>query len=268
MNHKEYLLLIQEVNRLRAEVHLFNNEEIPESALDDLKHKITQYEEENPDKISPDSPNYTIAGGVLEGFQKFSHPRRVLSLNDLFSLDEVRDWEKRWKDYLFSLPPEQDTDSVKEARTHISPTTSITQQKEEFSRHLITQYIVEPKLDGMALILHYQEGKLVRAVTRGDSRVGEDVTANALLVSEIPKQVSSLEKIEVRGELIMSKKDFENLNQSIREGKKKGKMGKTGSEAVFANPRNAVAGTIRNLDQSIIADRPMSFIAYGLFVEK
>lgn len=266
MNHKEYLKLVQEVNRLRNEVHLFNNEEISESALDDLKHKITEYEKNNPELISTDSPNYTIAGDVLDGFAKFTHPRRVLSLNDLFSLQEVQDWERRWKDYMFSLPLSQDTELAARARRHVDPTNSITQQKESFAKHLTMDYVAEPKLDGMALILHYTNGMLHKAVTRGDSRVGEDVTENIKLIPGIPKEISERSAVEVRGELIMSKQDFVRLNEEIAQGKKKGKMGKTGPEAVFANPRNAVAGTIRNLDQSIIVERPMSFVAYGLFI--
>jgi DNA ligase (NAD+) len=269
LTHAEYLKLVQEVNRLRNEVHLFNNEEISESALDDLKHQITTYENTHPDSVSPDSPNSVVSGGVLEGFSKYTHPRRVLSLNDLFSLEEGADWEKKWKDYLFSLWQE---DTTKQQVLDIYPTITIdieqkvTQQKEEFAAQISEQYIAEPKLDGMALILHYQDGVLARAVTRGDSRIGEDVTANVRLISSIPKSIPDTRTIEVRGELIMSLSDFVALNDAIRNNKKKGKMGKTGEEAVFANPRNAVAGTIRNLDQSIITDRPMSFVAYGLFV--
>lgn len=263
MDHTEYLRLVEEVNRLRTATHLFNTEEIPESALDDLKHKITQYEESNPNEISKNSPNYTIAGGILSGFSKFIHERRVLSLNDLFSFEELIDWQNRWQDYLFSL---KDTPAIKALNINFSELTgSLTEQKKQFRKLLNLPYIAEPKLDGMALILHYEGGILANAVTRGDSRIGENVTDNIRLIPAIPYSIPSPHRIEVRGELIMARSDFEALNESITKGEKKGKMGKTGKDAVFANPRNAVAGTIRNLDQSIIRERPMSFIAYGLF---
>jgi DNA ligase (NAD+) len=271
LNYSEYLKLVTEVNRMRNEVNLFNNEEVSEAALDDLKHQITLFETEYPDKIAKDSPNYTVAGGVLEGFKKFTHVRRVLSLNDLFDLEEAKDWEKKWKDYLFSI---QYQIEVKPIVEHIAPsyvlneTQKVTEQKQIFADSLNVEYIAEPKLDGMAFVLHYEQGHLFKAVTRGDSRVGEDVTANALLVQSIPKQIPDTRKIEIRGELIMSKKDFEKLNSDIIAGIKIGVMGKSGSEAIFANPRNAVAGTIRNLDQSIVSERPLNFIAYGLYINE
>lgn len=271
ISHPEYIKRVTEINRLRNEIHLFNNEEISESALDQLKHSITEYENSHPELISPNSPNYTVAGGVLEGFSKFTHTRRVLSLGDLFSLKEVQDWGKKWKDYLFSIQGDPDTQqylkSMNPQNDSLISQDSITEKKRVFAEAIREQYIVEPKLDGMAIVLHYKNGELAKAVTRGDSRVGEDVTANIRLISEIPKTIPDTSDIEIRGELIMSIHDFLQLNTQIAEGKKQGKLGKTGAEAVFANPRNAVAGTIRNLDQSIITERPMHFIAYGLYKE-
>lgn len=269
LSYSEYLSLVTEVNRMRNEVNLFNNEEISEAALDDLKHQITLFETEYPDKIAKDSPNYIVAGGVLEGFQKFTHTRRVLSLNDLFDLSEAEDWQKKWKDFLFGIQYQNDVKPLIEVLAphyKLDENQKVTEQKEVFAKALQVEYIAEPKLDGMAFVLHYKDGQLSKAVTRGDSRVGEDVTANAMLVKSIPKSIPDDRTIEVRGELIMSKADFEQLNQDISAGTKTGVMGKTGEEATFANPRNAVAGTIRNLDQSIVNERPLNFIAYGLFI--
>ena len=97
MTYKEYLILVKEVNRLRNQVHLFSQEEISEAALDDLKHKITIFESNNPTKISPNSPNYVVAGGVAEGFVKFKHTQRMLSLMDIFSLKSCRIGKKNGK---------------------------------------------------------------------------------------------------------------------------------------------------------------------------
>ncbi len=239
MTHQEYLLLVQEVNRLRNEIHMFDNESISEAALDDLKHKITQYEEANPQKISKDSPNYTIAGGVLEKFEKFKHARRMLSLNDIFDLEELQDWQQRYQDYA-------DKEGV-----------VLDQNK--------TTYICEPKIDGLAMSITYNNGELESAATRGDGWNGELVTENIKQIRAIPNTISYKGKLEVRGEVFLTKKDFDDLNQAITAGEKPGKLGKTGEEHTFANPRNAASGTLRQLDSSIVAGRNLSFIAYGAY---
>jgi DNA ligase (NAD+) len=255
LTHPEYLELITEVNRLRNEVHLFNVEEISEAALDDLKHKISEFERENPDQISPNSPNYVVAGGVSEGFEKFTHKRRMLSLTDVFNFEELQDWEKRWVDY-----------AQKEGVGVVATGDKIPDQVQDDSNTF--DYICEPKLDGMAISLHYENGALMTAATRGDGYVGELVTDNVKQIKNIPKKIDYMGKIEVRGEVFMTKKDFENLNADIKSGKKVGKMGQKGENATFANSRNAAAGTIRQLDSRIVSERNLSFVAYNLFVEE
>lgn len=245
MTHEEYIQLIREVNRLRNEVHLFSNEEISEAALDDLKHKVTVYETQHPDKISPNSPNYTIAGGVAAKFEKYKHSRRMLSLNDIFDKEEFTEWEKRWVDYAKKQPIKYEA-----GQTYQKP-----------------KYILEPKIDGLAISLHYDSGKLVAAATRGDGWTGELVTENIKQIASIPRNIDFDGKLEVRGEVFMTKKDFDELNNDITLGKKVGKMGQKGPEAVFANPRNAAAGTLRQLDSRIVAERKLSFIAYGAWIE-
>jgi len=247
MNNSEYLTLVAEVNRLRNEVHLFNVEEISESALDDLKHKITLYEVNNPDKISPNSPNYVVSGGVAKNFVKFKHTRRMLSLNDIFSFEELIDWDKRWKDYF-----KKEVEVAEEVKNFNSESDQV--------------YVCEPKLDGLAISLHYDEGKLVSAATRGDGFVGELVTENIRQIKYIPKEIEFKGKLEVRGEVFLSKQDFEDLNKKITEGQLVGKMGNTGPEAVFANPRNAASGTIRQLNSAIVAERNLSFVAYNAYL--
>jgi DNA ligase (NAD+) len=301
MSYEEYITMVQEVNRLRNEIHLFNNEEISESALDDLKHKITEYETLNPDKISPNSPNYTIAGGVAKGFVKYTHSRRMLSLNDIFDFQELQDWEERWMNYLekkdaasyeklqqkTELFEEQSAQKISQIEkkpdllTEKHSTQDLLEQSSETSNELFAdpekkaeaskdhiKYICEPKIDGLAISLHYSGGKLVTAATRGDGFIGENVTDNVMQIRSIPKEIPYKGSIEVRGEVFLTKPDFEQLNKDISEGKRVGKMGQTGPEAVFANPRNAASGTLRQLDSRIVASRNLSFIAYGVFVER
>ncbi len=236
MTHKEYLQMVEEVNRLRNEVHLFMNEEISEEALDDLKHKITLYESQNPTKISQNSPNYFVAGGVRDGFKKVQHRKRMLSLTDIFNLEELLDWQKKYRNYA-------EKESIQ-----------LTQE----------QYYVEPKIDGLALSLIYENGRLVQAATRGDGTEGEDVLENVKQIKSIPKIIKELRNLEVRGEVFITKSDFNELNQAIIKGEKKGKLGGIGVNAVFANPRNAASGSIRQLDSNVVAERNLSFIAYSL----
>jgi DNA ligase (NAD+) len=240
-SHQEYLQLITKVNQFRNEVHLFSEENISEEALDNLKMQITNWENENPDNIDPNSPNYTIAGGVAEGFVKVQHKRRMLSLNDIFTEHELKEWEERWQKYA-------DQNGIK------------------YTLDQKINYICEPKIDGLAISLHYENGKLKQAVTRGDGFVGEDVTNNILQIQSIPKIIPDLRSLEVRGEVFMTKSDFAELNQKIIDGVLLGKMSKTGPEYVFANPRNVASGTIRQLDSSVVKERRLSFIAYNVYI--
>lgn len=237
MNNNEYLKMVEEVNRLRNEVHLFMNEEISENALDDLKHKITQYELANPDKIVKSSPNYTVAGGVRDGFTKVKHRKRMLSLTDIFDLEELTNWEKRYIKYAESV-------NIK-----LEPN---------------PQYYVEPKIDGLALSLIYKNGELFQAATRGDGTEGEDVMNNVLQIVSIPKSIPEKRNCEVRGEVFLTKSDFKDLNLAIIKGEKTGKTGGKGEDFTFANPRNAASGTLRQLDSNIVKERNLSFIAYYL----
>jgi DNA ligase (NAD+) len=252
MDNQEYRKLIEEVNRLRNEVHLFNVEEISEAALDDLKHRISLYESANPSEISPNSPNYVVAGGVLDGFTKVEHRKRMLSLTDIFNKEELVDWEKRMTNYYGSREflEKAEPDCLKKIDNGNSADSSI--------------YVVEPKIDGLAMSLIYKEGKLFKAITRGDGWVGEDVSANVSMIDSIPKEIIDKRELEVRGEVFLTKSDFNKLNQDIEEGKRIGKMGKMGKGATFANPRNAASGTLRQLNSSIVKERKLSFIAYYL----
>jgi DNA ligase (NAD+) len=258
LTYDEYLALIDEVNRLRNQIHLFDSDEISESALDNLKHKITLFEQENPERISPNSPNMTIAGGVAEKFTKSRHTRRMLSLNDIFNEKELADWQQRWIDY----GVKQGNFEPLENKTEISTRFSLNVG----DRNITTKYVCEPKIDGLAVSIIYTNGQISSATTRGDGWVGELVTENVRQIRAIPKEIPYKGNLEVRGEIFLTKKDFENLNKAIEKGEKIGKGGQTGPEAVFSNPRNASSGTIRQLDSRIVGERNLSFIAYGAWI--
>ncbi|MBC7406060.1 MAG: hypothetical protein H7230_01140 [Candidatus Parcubacteria bacterium] len=237
LSDQEYKQLVLIVNQYRADIHSNNGEPISESALDDLKHKITQYENENSSKIDKSSPNLTIAGTVSKGFQKFRHKNRMLSLCDIFDLDELKDWNERNSNYL---------------------------KKEDELNLASTEFVCEPKIDGLAISLIYQGGVLTHGVTRGDGFEGENVTVNVLEIASIPKTILDTRSIEIRGEIYITHVDFEALNLSISRGELTGKMGKTGVDGMFANSRNVAAGTLRQLNSNIVRERKLSFIAYNV----
>jgi len=196
-----------------------------EAAADSLKHELSQLEEQYPEFITPDSPTQRVAGKPLDKFQKVTHASRMISLADVFSESEIRDWVAR----NYKLVP----------------------NGTEFT------FFTDIKMDGLAMSLHYENGIFKQAVTRGDGLVGEDVTMNVKTIQNIPLKLNldnPPEYLEVRGEVIIFKQDFEKLNQM------QDKLG----EKPFANPRNLAAGTIRQLDPHIAASRPLRFMAYDL----
>jgi len=207
--------------------HVLNRQEISDAALDSLKHELYQLEQKFPEFITLASPTQRVAGEPLEGFVKVKHEVPMLSIEDVFSEKELLDWEN----YLKRLQP---------------------------SRHPF-EYFAELKIDGFAVALIYEGGILKYGATRGDGKVGEDVTQNLKTIESIPLKLrewrgltSALERIEIRGEVYMRKEAFEKVNQ---ERKKKG-------EPLYANPRNLAAGSIRQLDPKLAASRPLEFLAY------
>ncbi|MFH1781325.1 MAG: NAD-dependent DNA ligase LigA [Patescibacteria group bacterium] len=221
------------INKLKSEIehhrylyHVLDKQEISDAALDSLKHELTELESQFPDLLSPDSPSQRVSGVALSKFKKIPHQVRMLSLNDSFSLEEMQEWENRIKKL---VPGEK------------------------------LEYYAELKIDGLAMSLIYLDGILQTAATRGNGRVGEDVTENIKTIESIPLKLRGDYKsgVEVRGEVYMDKKTFEKIN---REQKKKG-------EPEYANPRNTAAGSIRQLDSRIAASRNLDFLAYQLITD-
>ena len=213
------------INDYRYHYHVLDESIMSEAAADSLKHELSQLEEQYPEFITPDSPTQRVAGKPLDKFQKVTHASRMISLADVFSESEIRDWV---------------------ARNY-----KLVDQGIEFT------FFTDIKMDGLAMSLHYENGIFQQAVTRGDGLVGEDVTMNVKTIQNIPLKLNldnPPEHLEVRGEVIIFKQDFEKLNQM------QAKLG----EKPFANPRNLAAGTVRQLDPRIAASRPLRFMAYDL----
>ena len=186
---------------------------------DKLARQCLEFENKNPNLINPNSPNRRVGGAILKGFKKANHLSRMWSQEDVFNDKELEDWIKRASKVGENL-----------------------------------EFFCQPKFDGASLNLIYENGILKQAITRGDGEVGEDVTQNAMTIQSIPLEISEKSLIEIRGEVVIKKSDFETIN--IERLKK--------SEATFANPRNAAAGSLRQLDSSITSKRKLFFNAWGV----
>ncbi len=210
------------INDYRYHYHVLDESIMSEAAADSLKHELAQLEAEFPELITPDSPTQRVAGKPLDKFTKVTHEKRMISLADVFSKEEVLDWISRNE----KLVPGGE----------------------------IKEFFTDIKMDGLACALKYRDGVFYQAVTRGDGLVGEDVTQNVRTIENIPMRIDNTGEVEVRGEIILYKKDFEEINERQRKN----------GEPEFANPRNLAAGSIRQLDPKIAASRPLRFIAYDL----
>ncbi|MDP2676436.1 MAG: NAD-dependent DNA ligase LigA [bacterium] len=211
----------------RYAYHVLDRQEISDAALDSLKHELKTLEDEFPQFRTADSPTQRVGGAVLEKFKKVPHISPMFSLEDAFSPEDIHDWVARIEKKL--------------GRAF--------QTNEQ-------ELYCDLKMDGLALELTYEGGILVKAATRGDGKVGEDVTQNIQTIDAIPLQLRGVfpHMFIARGEVFLSKKEFDRIN---REQKKKG-----GKE--YANPRNVAAGSIRQLDPAVTASRKLDFFAYGI----
>ncbi|MBQ3263835.1 NAD-dependent DNA ligase LigA [Candidatus Saccharibacteria bacterium] len=208
------LKLRELINDYRYHYHVLDESIMSEAVADSLKHELATLEAEFPELVTPDSPTQRVAGKALDKFSKVTHEKRMISLADVFSRDEVMEWIRRNE----KLVP----------------------------GGKIQEFFTDIKMDGLACALKYKDGIFVQAVTRGDGLVGEDVTLNVKTIQNIPLRILRDGDVEVRGEIIIFKKDFEKLSNE------------------FANPRNLAAGSIRQLDPKVAAKRPLRFIAYDL----
>ena len=220
----ELARLAQVLGDANRDYHTNDAPTIDDGTYDGLKRRNTDIEKRFPTLKRQDSPTDSVGAPVAEGFSKLKHEIRMLSLGNAFTPDDVGDFDDRIRRFL--------------GLTQGDP----------------LSYTAEPKIDGLSLSVRYENGKLVQAATRGDGEIGENVTANALTIRDLPHQIENApDVIEVRGEVYMSHTDFETLNQTQEAAGQK----------PFANPRNAAAGSLRQLDASITEKRPLRFFAYA-----
>lgn len=218
-----------EINRHRYLYHVLDKPDISDAAHDSLKNELVELERQFPELITPDSPTQRVGGEPLPQFIKVVHRQPVLSLQDVFSQEEIEDWIKR---------------------------------NEKLLNRSLHNFFCELKLDGLTCVLTYRNGVLAQAATRGDGQVGEDVTQNIKTIESVPlrlrdETVKIPGVVEVRGEVVMSKKVFEELNKILAKK----------NENLFANPRNAAAGSIRQLDPKIAASRKLDLLAFELITD-
>ena len=221
------------INDYRYHYHVLDESIMSDAAADSLKHELTQLETAYPEYITADSPSQRVAGAPLPGFTQVEHSTRMLSLNDVFDEAEIIAWRER----ISKLLP----------------------------KNANLEFFTDIKMDGLACALIYQDGILTRGITRGDGFVGEDVTANIRTIDSLPLRLRDAKqyhnftqgRTEIRGEILMYKADFKKLNeQRAQDG-----------QPLFANPRNTAAGTIRQLDPFLVANRRLHFRAYDVLRE-
>ena len=220
-----YRKLVDSINRYRTLYHVYDKEEITQQALDSLKHELSEIEREHPGIVAPDSPSQRVAGKPLPGFKKIRHQVAQWSFNDAFSAVDAREFDARVKRFL------------RDQGIQAAPS-----------------YACELKIDGLKVVLQYRQGILTTAATRGDGLVGEDVTHNIKTIEAVPLVLSRPVNVIVEGEVWMSAKNLEELN---RKREKEG-------QPPFANPRNAAAGSIRQLDPKIAAARKLDVFIYDV----
>ena len=217
---KEVEKLREQIRRHEYLYYVADEPEISDAAFDKRMNRLKELEAAYPSLVAPDSPTVRVGGAPREGFTTVKHARAMLSLDNAFGYDALRDWDRRVR---------------------------------ESTGRLVNEYITEHKFDGLSISLQYEDGVLARGVTRGDGTTGEDVTPNVKTIRSIPLRVDAalLKKVklpksfEVRGEIMMTRKSFEAMNRQQEQ---------TGGK-IFVSPRNAAAGSVRVLDPTITAQR-------------
>lgn len=232
MSSEAVSALEQEVGLLRDQIDAHNHRyyvlddpDIPDAEYDRLMRRLQALEEANPELIVASSPTQRVGGAPLEGFGEVEHLVPMLSLGNVFSEEELEAFDKRLCDRLNTSE--------------------------------LLEYVAEPKLDGLAVSLLYESGELVQAATRGDGQRGENITSNIRTLNSVPLRLQGSDlptRLEVRGEVYMPKAGFEALNKRARDA----------GEKTFVNPRNAAAGSLRQLDPRITAKRPLTMYCYAL----
>jgi DNA ligase (NAD+) len=219
MEKEQYIKNVERLITWAKAYYVFDEPLASDEEYDKLARECLEFEKNNPSLAHPNSPNKRVGGYVLDSFSKASHLSRMWSQEDVFNTKELEDWIKR----------------ASKMETNL-------------------EFFIQPKFDGASLNLIYENGLLKQAITRGDGTIGEDVTNNVLTIHSIPLKISEKSLIEIRGEVVIRKNDFEAINQERLKN----------NEPTFANPRNAAAGSLRQLDSKITAKRKLYFTAWGV----
>lgn len=217
---QEIRALVEKLNQYNYEYYILDNPSVDDRSYDLLLRELEQLEREHPELIEADSPTQRVGGRVAEGFSPVLHAVPLESLQDVFSFEELQDFDRK----------------VQQVVTE-------------------PEYVIEPKVDGLSVALEYRDGQFVRAATRGDGRTGEDVTENVRTIRSIPlKLAEPIAHLIVRGEVFMPKRVFHRLNEEREQNE----------QPLFANPRNAAAGSLRQLDPAIVAARELDMIVFNV----
>ncbi len=228
---KRISILREQLNSYSHQYYILDAPSVPDAEYDRLYRELETLEKEYPETITADSPTQKVGAEPLSSFSQITHEMPMLSLDNAMNEDELIDFERKVKDRL----------------------------KDRLNSDEQIEYACEPKLDGLAVSILYENGQLVQAATRGDGATGENITLNVRTIKNVPLSLRGdnyPERLEVRGEIYIPKAGFEKLNQDARENDGK----------VFANPRNAAAGSLRQLDSRITAKRPLELCAYSIGV--
>ena len=228
----EYEKLKNEINYHNYRYHVLDNPVISDYEFDRMLATLRQMEASHPEWVSGDSPTQRSGAAPAEQFRKVSHPAPILSLANAFSADDLRAWFER-----------------------------VTKVDERVKN---ADFVIEPKIDGLTVVLHYTKGLFTSGVTRGNGETGEDITANIRTIRAVPlripvekSNIEAPEKLVVRAEAFITKKEFEKLNaQMLKNGEK-----------AYQNPRNTAAGSLRQLDPGLVAARPLTILAYAIVTD-
>jgi DNA ligase (NAD+) len=221
---KRLIQLRREVEYHEKKYYVDNDPQVSDTEFDRLAAELKSLESLYPDLITPESPTQRVGGKPVEGFASVSHSRPMLSMDNCYSVEELREFETRLRRLLPSAE---------------------------------VRYIAELKIDGLGIALHYRGGKYIQAVTRGDGQRGDDVTANVKTIKSLPLVIPEMRNVEVRGEVYLPFGSFRKINQEREDN----------GESLFANPRNAAAGSIRLLDPRLVAGRGLEIFLYTLYVQ-
>jgi DNA ligase (NAD+) len=242
MSFTEYLNLVLKLNQAKIEYYINDNPTLTDQEYDSLFHQLQEFEGEHPDKIAENSPSKTVGAKPENTFNTTPHPHRLYSLDDVFSLEQVKEFATKHSTVGATQPEIPASAGMTRGGAGTGPGTGASQA-----------LLCEPKFDGLSVNLIYEYGTLTQGLSRGDGIEGEDVTQNILVIDSIPKVLPgaiTIELLEIRGEIYMLLSDFEQLNKT--------------SEKQFANPRNAAAGSLRQKNPKVSKERNLSFVAHGV----